>query len=250
MNSAIYEGTVRHRRFEPVKNEFQYSLYMMYLDLRELTKVFRDCLFWSVDHFNLAYFRRKDYLGDQDMSLYESVCSLVEQHTGQRPQGSIRILTHLRYYGHCYNPVSIYYCYDSADKNIETIVTEITNTPWRERYCYILPESMNEHSGKWKRYEFNKEFHISPFIDMNVNYDWRFSEPGERIQVHMEDYIDDNKIFDATLSLRRKPINRSNLYRVLMRYPLMTVQVLAKIHWQAFHLWRKGAPFYVHPKKR
>jgi DUF1365 family protein len=85
---------------------------------------------------------------------------------------------------------------------------------------------------------------------MNINYDWRFSEPGKRIQVHMEDYVEGDKIFDATLSLRRKPINRAILSRVLIRYPLMTVQVLIKIHWQAFRLWRKGAPFYVHPEKR
>jgi DUF1365 family protein len=250
MNSAVYEGTVRHRRFEPVKNEFKYSLYMMYLDLDELPEVFRGCTFWSVDRFNMAYFRRKDYLGSSEKSLDESVCSLVEERTGRRPQGPIRILTHLRYFGHCYNPVSFYYCYDKKDQNVDTIIAEITNTPWRERHCYVLSPEMNEHSGQWKRYRFAKNFHVSPFIDMNVNYDWRFSKPGKRIQVHMEDFVGDSKIFDATLSLRRKPINKSNLSRVLMRYPLMTVQVLAKIHWQAFRLWRKGAPFYVHPQKR
>ena len=250
MNSAVYEGTVRHRRFEPVKNEFRYSLYMMYLDLNELSEVFSGCTFWSVDHFNLAYFRRKDYLGDPEKPLYESVSSLIEERTGRQPQGSIRLLTHMRYFGHCYNPVSFYYCYDKADENVDTIIAEITNTPWRERYPYVLHPEMNEFSCQWKRYRFAKDFHVSPFMDMNVNYDWRFLEPGKRIQVHMEDYVADNKIFDATLSLRRKPINKSNLTRVLMRYPLMTVQVLAKIHWQALRLWRKGAPFYVHPIKR
>jgi hypothetical protein len=250
MNSAVYEGTVRHRRFEPVRNEFKYSLYMMYLDLSELSEVFRGCTFWSVYRFNAAYFRRNDHLGDSGTSLDESVRSLVEQHSGRRPRGPIRILTHLRYFGHCFNPVSIYYCYDAAGRQIETVITEITNTPWRERYCYVLHEAMNEHTGRWKRYRFDKVFHVSPFIDMNVNYDWRFSEPGERIKVHMEDYVECNKIFDATLSLRRREINRSNLSRVLMRYPLMTVQVLAKIHWQALRLWAKGARFYVHPKKR
>lgn len=249
MHSAVYEGTVRHRRFAPVRNEFRYSLYMMYLDLSELAEVFRDCMFWSVDKLNLACFCRKDYLGDPAKSLDESVSSLIEERTGRQPQGSIRLLTHLRYFGHCYNPVSFYYCYDEADQNVDTIIAEITNTPWRERYCYVLPPDMNENSGQWKRYRFAKDFHVSPFIDMNVNYDWRFLEPGKRIQVHMEDYVEGNKIFDATLSLRRKTINKSNLIRVLIQYPMMTIHVLVKIHWQAFRLWRKGAPFYVHPEK-
>jgi len=109
---------------------------------------------------------------------------------------------------------------------------------------------MNEHPGRWRRYRFPKIFHVSPFIDMNVEYDWRFLTPGERIQVHMEDYVASEKLFDATLRLRRRSITGANLRRVLVRYPLMTVQVVTKIHWQALRLWRKGAPFYVHPSKR
>ena len=127
---------------------------------------------------------------------------------------------------------------------------EVTNTPWHERYCYVLPETMNEHRYPWKRYRFPKTFHVSPFIGMNVGYDWRFLAPGQRIQVHMEDYIAGDKLFDATLGLRRKPITGASLLRVLVRYPLMTVQVVTRIHWQALRLWRKGAPFHVHPKKR
>lgn len=250
MHSAIYEGTVRHRRFAPVENEFTYALFMMYLDLAELADVFRGRLFWSTDRFNVAYLRRRDHVGEPSVSLDEAVRRLVTERTGTRPSGSIRLLTHLRYFGHCFNPASFFYCFDRAGAKVETIVTEITNTPWHERYCYVLPETMNEHAGPWKRYRFPKAFHVSPFIDMDVDYDWRFREPGERIQVHMEDYVEDGKLFDATLSLRRRPITGGNLARVLVRYPLMTVQVLAKIHWQALRLWRIGAPFYDHPKKR
>ena len=250
MHSAIYEGTVRHRRFAPVGHEFAYRLFMMYLDLAELSEVFQGSWLWSAAHFNLAYLRRKDHFGNPVTSIDEAVRQLVAERTGVRPDGPIRLLTHLRYFGHCFNPVSFFYCYDPTDEKVETIIAEITNTPWHERYCYVLPEIMNEHRHPWKRYRFPKTFHVSPFIDMNVDYDWRFLEPGDRLQVHMEDYVDDIKLFDATLSLRRQPITGANLWRVLGRYPVMTVQVVAKIHWQALRLWRKGAPFYVHPKKQ
>jgi len=250
MHSAIYEGTVRHRRFAPVPNEFTYRIFMLYLDLAELPEVFRRFWLWSAEHFNLAYLRRKDHLGEPGTSMDEAVRQFVAERTGARPDGPIRLLTHLRYFGHCFNPVSFFYCYDPAGENAATIVAEITNTPWHERYYYVLPETMNEHRRPWKRYRFPKTFHVSPFIGMNVDYDWRFLEPGDRLQVHMEDYVNDSKLFDATLSLRRRPITGANLRRVLVRYPLMTVQVVAKIHWQALRLWRKGAPFYVHPKKR
>jgi DUF1365 family protein len=250
MYSAIYEGTVRHRRFAPVTNQFTYQLFMMYLDLAELTEVFGGRALWSTGRFNLAYLRRKDHLGDPAVFIDEAVRQLVAERVGARPTGPIRLLTHLRYFGHCFNPVSFFYCYDPTGQMVETIVAEVTNTPWRERYCYVLPEILNENRPPWKRYRLPKAFHVSPFVDMNVDYDWRFREPDERIQVHMEDYVAGNKLFDATLSLHRRPITGVNLWRVLVRYPLMTVQVVAKIHWQALRLYRKGAPFFVHPTKR
>jgi len=250
MHSAIYEGSVRHRRFAPVGNQFTYRLFMMYLDLGELSDVFRGRLLWSTSRFNLAYLRRKDHLGDPAVSIDEAVRLLVAERTGNRPTGPIRLLTHLRYLGHCFNPASFFYCYDSAGEKVETIVAEVTNTPWHERHCYVLPETMNEHRHPWKRYRFPKIFHVSPFIGMNVDYDWRFLEPGQRIQVHMEDYIEGDKLFDATLSLRRRGITGARLLHVMARYPLMTVQVVTRIHWQALRLWYKGAPFHVHPKKR
>ena len=250
MFSAIYEGTVRHRRFAPVKNEFSYGLFMMYLDLAELNEVFRDFRLWSVDRPNLACLRRRDHVGDPAVPLDEAVRGAVTEHTHARPAGPIRLLTHLRYFGHCFNPVSFFYCFDSDDTRVETIIAEITNTPWGERYCYILPEVMNEHRGRWKRYRFPKTFHVSPFIDMDVDYDWRFSEPGERLQIHMEDFRQGDKFFDATLSLRRRPITGAGLAHVLARYPLMTVQVLAKIYWQALRLRIKRAPVYPRPTER
>lgn len=251
MHSCIYEGTVRHRRFRPVSNAFRYRLFLMFLDLYELPELFKGRLAWSGDRFNLAYFRRADHLGDPQIPLDQAVRSLVEERTGARPTGPIRLMTHLRYFGYCFNPVSFYYCYDQAGSRVETIVAEIHNTPWQEEHCYVLGEALNEHPVRgWKRYQFAKDFHVSPFMDMGLWYDWRFREPGESLSAHLTDIEKGTKLFDATLSLRRREISDSALTRVLISYPFMTVKVTTMIHWQALRLLTKGAPFFVHPAKR
>ena len=250
MHSGIYEGKIRHRRFAPVVNVFSYPLCMMYLDLSELDLVFDKHFFWSVNRFNLACLKREDHLVDPEIPLEQAVRDLVEEKLGERPQGPIRMLTHLRYFGHCFNPVSFYYCYDEADEQLETIVAEITNTPWHERHYYVLGEGMNEGRGLWKKYRLRKDFHVSPFMDMDIDYDWRFRRPDQRLGVHLQNFIDGKKIFDATLKLQRREITAQNLRRVLIRYPVMTMQVVARIHLQALCLWLKGSPFYTHPGKR
>ena len=250
MESCIYEGSVRHRRFKPVANTFRYSLCMLYLDLAELPGVFDSHPLFSVSRPNVAYLKRLDHLGDPALPLDECVRELVRERAGTRPTGPIRLLTHLRYFGHCFNPVSFYYCYDDQGLRPETIVAEVHNTPWGERHCYVLGDQSNEGRGRWRRHRFRKAFHVSPFMDMDLDYDWRFLEPGPRLQVHMENARDGRKLFDVTLSLRRRPIGRAALTRVLVRYPLMTLKVVGAIHWQALKLWRKGAPFYTHPAKR
>lgn len=249
MNSCIYEGRVRHRRFTPVVNAFQYRLYLLYLDLDELPRVFDVHPLWSVERVNAAYFRRRDHLGPQRVPLDGAVRDLVEERTGARPDGPVRMLTHLRYFGYCFNPVSIYYCWDRADRRVEAIVAEVHNTPWLEEHCYVFGEADNVHPHPdWRQFGFDKAFHVSPFMEMGIRYDWRFLAPGERIQVHMNLFAGDVKRFDATLSLQRTPLTRRSLTRVLLAYPLMTWKVTAMIYRQALRLRRKGARVYAHPK--
>ena len=252
MKSCIYTGQVRHRRFGPVAHEFQYRLFMMYVDLTELPRLFDRHWLWSCKRFALAWFRRQDHYGKPGVRLDESIRQLVQKQTGNRPRGPIRLLTHFRYFGYCFNPVSFYYCFDEADSKIETIVAEVNNTPWNEQHCYVLSETRNEGNTRNKRYRFGKDFHVSPFMEMNINYDWRFIQPDERLNIHMENYQKDGtgntKVFDATMVMKRRPITALNLAKTLAQFPLMTGKVIAAIYFQALKLWFKKAPFIKHPK--
>ena len=229
MHSAIYRGWLRHRRFAPRRHDFRYALFMVYLDLQELDTAFRRHWLWRA----IARFRRDDHLGDGPLD--QAVRDLVQRETGQRPQGAIRLLTHLRYFGYCFNPVSFYYCFD-RDERVEAIVAEVNNTPWDECRCYVLGP---------RRTSTSKAMHVSPFMPMDLSYDWRFTAPGERLGVGMALERGGEKVFDATLALAREPITN----RVLLRFPAMTLKVIAAIHWQALRLWLKRVPVYTHPGK-
>lgn len=251
VRSAVYTGEVHHRRTAPVRNEFRYRLFMLYLDLAELPGLFDPYLLWSAKGPNVAWFRREDYLGDPSAPLDRAVRDLVEERLGIRPAGPVWLLTHLRYFGYLQNPVSFYYCYDREGKRVEAIVAEITNTPWGERHAYVFGDRGNEATHpSWRRYLFRKSFHVSPFLDMGLDYDWHFMEPGETLSVFMIAFEKGERIFDAGLSLRKKPLTSRTLAAALASHSFMSGKVVAGIYWQALRLWLKRVPFFTHPSKR
>lgn len=244
--SAIYEGVVRHRRLAPHAHAFDYKMAQMYLDLDEVDTLFARHWLWSNERRNVAQFRRSDYLGPTELSLADAVRERVEKATGERANGPIRLLTHLRYFGYSFNPVTLYYCFAEDGITLTCVVAEITNMPWRERHAYVLPVDTAQTHGRALGWIFPKAFHVSPFMPMAREYAWRFTTPGDDLRVHMDVLRDGEREFDATLSLQRQPLTSASLARVLWRYPLMTAQVVGAIHWQALRLWLKRNPIYDH----
>jgi len=245
--SCVYEGTVRHRRTAPVHHELDYPIALLYLDLAELPELFDGHRLWSARRAAPAWFRRADYLGPPELELDDAVRTLVHERTGSRPDGPVRLLTHARYLGHCFNPVSFYYCFDADGERVRAVVAEVTNTPWGERHAYVLPRA--EDDGRVMRDDVDKAFHVSPFMGMDHHYEWRMVEPGAELLVHIDSLREGQKVFDATLTLRRRELDSAALARILWRYPATTLATSGRIYLHALRLKLKGVPHFPHPER-
>jgi uncharacterized protein len=249
VTSAIYDGWIAHRRHLPVEHAFRYRHAMLYLDLDELPGVLDVHPLYSARRPALAWFRRTDYLGPAHRPLADCVRDLVAERTDRRPIGPVRLLTTLRTLGRVFNPVSFFYCFDPAGEQVDAVVAYVTNTPWGESHAYVLHRGLD--GGAVMRDTVDKAFHVSPFISMDGHYDWRVSEPGERLMVHIDETgADGEHVFDATLSLRRRELTRPELSRSLARFPATSLRVLALIYWNALRLKLRGAPYHRHPERR
>ncbi|MDX1342250.1 MAG: DUF1365 domain-containing protein [Reinekea sp.] len=256
--SRLMIGWVRHRRFSPKEHTLRYPVFMMYLDLDELTSVEQCSRLISFERRNWLSYRRADFFAPDTGELKQAVIRHISEHSEIAAERICRVamLTNLRTLGFIMNPVTFYYAFD-AENNLLAIMPEITNTPWGERHQYVLTTSKDSRAtnpvsqrGKRIRFKLPKQFHISPFHPMATDYDWRFTDPGANTNlIHLENWQQGNRVFDATMALSPMAMTASNVRKTLIRFPWMTVKVATGIYTNALKLWLKGVPFYAHPNK-
>lgn len=249
-NSCIYTGRVQHRRVTPVAHVFDYPVYLLYLDLDELPHTLDTLPGCGASRAAALRFQRNDYLGDPQHPLQQSVRELCEAETGTAPAGPIRVLTQPRHLGFGFNPVSFYYGFDAGGGPPTDIIAEVHNTPWGETHRYVMKPEPASDGSRALRCRFEKDFHVSPFMPINISYDWRFNNPGERLLVHNETRLDAERCFSVTLDLKRRPLTAAALWKTAARHPLGGAGTLLRIYWQALRLWLKRTPLHAHPRKR
>jgi hypothetical protein len=242
LTPSLWRGKVHHQRFQPRPHQFSYPLAMVLFDLDQLKSTIASSRWWSFERFNLISFYRRDYLGRDDADLKSRVSDVIFAKTGQVFSGKVYLLTHPRYLGLIFNPVSFYFCINDAGE-LQFVLADINNTPWNERHCYVLKAGVD---GKIQS-RFDKQFHISPFMPMDISYDWQFHVTAEQMQVCMALYRDGSRQFTAAMSMQAEPLSTASMARLPWQFPLQTLRVLMRIYWQALRLWLKRIPFFGHP---
>ena len=224
-------------------HSFRYRLYMAYLDLAEIPQLFPRRSWRTID------FVRRDHLRQSTGPLEQAVRDLVKQETGMLLGGPIRLLTQLRQFGYYFSPLNLFYCFDPSGEEVQCVVAEVNNTPWGEQHCYVLWEGNRNESSSALRFHHDKSFHVSPFMSMDLHYDWLLTAPEEDLSVEIDTRRKGKQQFSARLQLSRRPLSNGNLLKMQLRHPLMTAKITAAIYFQALKLWWKKCPFYPHPKK-
>ena len=214
-----------------------------------MDEVFAGRWLWSVRRAAPFRFHRRDHFGDPAEPLAQSVQREIQKQTGESFSGTIRLLTQLRHFGLVFNPVSFYYCFRQPDSpQPDFIVAEVNNTPWGQRHCYVLkPEHFSQKLSGAKPVE--KVFHVSPFMNLDMEYAWHLPPPDAHLSVDVVNLRDNRPLFDVTMQLERRKISTANLTRLMFTFPFSTFRIFAQIYWQALRLWWKRVPFVPHPAK-
>jgi uncharacterized protein len=243
--SAIYVGSVRHRRRRPTAHAFRYRTYHVLLDLDELPELDRRVRGFGHGRRAVASFLDTDHLGQQDQPVRAKLERWLESQGVRMPAGPVRVLTNLRVLGHVFNPVSWWFCHH-PDGEVGLLVAEVNNT-FGESHGYVL-DDLRAGPGGTLEATADKVFHVSPFLPIDgLRYRFRVLPPGQRVLAHIDVDDDQGPVFDATQSGHRVPLDSRSLARVLLSHPLVTLHTVLRIHLQALRLWRQKVPFHRKP---
>ena len=246
IESALYFGTLRHRRFRPKNHEFTYPLFMAYLDVDRLPELMQVSRLSGYNRWNWASYCERDHFGDPQLPLRQRLAADAARHGLDLPEGKIFLLNHLRYLGYNFNPVSFFYCYDTSE-HLQMIMAEVKNTFGETQNYWLSASCQADRSDRSVSYQFPKSFHVSPFLAMACDYHWTFTTPGESLTVQTNLDEHNQPVFDATLKLLRRPWSAGWLRRALVQFPWVTAKTIAAIHFEAVRLYLKGVPVVHHP---
>ena len=234
MNSCIYNGEVTHTRFKPVRHFLNYKTFSLLIDLDEINELDSRISIFSYNKFNVFSFYDKDH-GERDGSnLKEWVLTNIRKFNIEGKVNKIKILCYPRIFGYVFNPLSIFYCYES-DK-LKAIFYEVKNT-FNEQHTYIFKIKNNDEITQ----KCKKRFYVSPFMDMETYYNFKLINPNNKLSVFIKQTDSTGTILTATQTGDKKEFNFKQLIKNFFKYPLMTIKIISSIHYEALLLWKKGA---------
>ena len=246
-NSAIFTGSVMHRRVRPRRHRLRYSIFSFLFDLDELDALNDRLRFFSRNRFNLFSFFDDDFGFKKGEPLKLQIEGLLREAGLQSNGGPVRLLAIPRILGYAFNPLNVYFCYDKIGGSLVAIICEVNNT-FGERHAYVLvAEPGRTGADREMRCACAKKFYVSPFIGMDLTYDFRIAPPEETVTVAIRGYNGEGTLITAVHSAQRVELSDSALVRTFASHPLMAIKVIGGIHWEALKIWLKGVRLQKRP---
>ncbi len=246
LESGIYQGIVSHKRFSPKLHAFSYHVSMIGIVLDELNDATRCTKLFGTKWFNPVRFYEKDYIQSEPGTLKQRIHTKVQNLGGQWDGTKVLMIAQCRCLGIYFSPINFYYCFDK-NNTCNLMLAEVSNTPWNERHYYLVDMDPQKQGDKNIT---EKAFHVSPFMEMNMNYRWHVTKPNKKAYVNIQniDNETNNKVFEANMKLEKQPLSSLPIIKSWMSLPFTVIKIVTLIYWQALKIFLKRIPF-VHYQK-